>query len=124
MSDRSSECIRNVIAMIPMPVSHVAEYYAERYCMWGVPADVVAMAILELLLGRGKADWEHEFPTDNQLDIGRALAEGREGIARLQQAAANLNVSQRMAVWKDICTHFDSSPPSLKKRSAQSTSKC
>ncbi|MEC5193960.1 hypothetical protein GGR75_000394 [Xanthomonas campestris] len=106
MSEQTSECVRSVTAMIPMPVSHVAEEYAKMYCAWGVPASVAAMAILEFLLGPGKAKWGQESPNEHQLAIGRALAEGRGGIDRLKEAAAALDVKKRMAVWHDICKHL------------------
>lgn len=106
MSNQTSECVRSVIAMIPMPVSHVAEEYARMYCAWGVPASVAAMAILEFLLGPGKAKWGQEWPNEHQLAIGRALAEGREGINRLKEATEALHVKKRMAVWHDICEHL------------------
>lgn len=96
--------------MIPMPISHVAQRYAQRYCEWGLPPEAIAIAILELLTGPGVDDWDHTSAKEEQLAIGKALAEGRDGVRAIEEAASSDFYSNKIDLWKDICKRLGINP--------------
>lgn len=110
MSDRVCDCLKRVIAMIPMPISHVAYEYAKRYCEWGLPADAIAIGILEFLIGPGLDDWDNDKIREEHLAIAKALMEGRDGVELLKETAKSRYFSEKIELWKNICKNLDMSP--------------
>jgi len=110
VTDRTCDCVNSVIAMIPMPISHVARRYAVRYCGWGLPPATIAIAILELLIGPGTDDWDHSLPKEEHLAIEKALMEGRDGITLLKETADLDYFSKKIGLWGDICKRLGTSP--------------
>ncbi|MBN5141395.1 hypothetical protein [Stenotrophomonas indicatrix] len=110
MSDRACDCLKRVIAMIPMPISHVAYGYAKRYCEWGLPADAIAIGILEFLIGPGLDDWDNDKIREEHLAIAKALMEGRDGVELLKETAKSRYFSEKIELWKDICKKLGMSP--------------
>ncbi|MFG6110239.1 hypothetical protein [Stenotrophomonas nematodicola] len=123
MSDRTCDCINSVIAMIPMPISHVARQYAERYCEWGLPPDAIAIGILELLIGPGRDDWDHGQVKEEHLAIAKALMEGRDGVELLKEAAESKYFSEKMGLWRDICKKINTDPKLTSKQCREVYSK-
>lgn len=105
-NDSTCDCVNKVMAMIPMPVPGLAEEFARKACAWKVPTDIVAIAIIEMLLGTDRTEWVDQRVRRAREDLVNAFTSNR-GVEDFKAAAEVLSADYDLDIWRNICAHFD-----------------
>lgn len=106
-NDSTCDCVNKVMAMIPMPVPGLTEEFARKLCAWRVPTDIVAITIIEMLLGTDRLEKVDRRLSDARTALVNAFTSGYERVSELKEAAAILKEECNLSIWHEICRHLN-----------------